>query len=177
MPAAPKLPLVSSPLATRDPVTGYYNREYFDYVLGEELRKSYQEQKPCSIIFFSIDEIKKIRFDNPDAGKDLIAQVTEQIGFFLKEGVDIPTCYGEDEFAIILPRTSSVIAFNLAEQIRETVAILTYGPKAEHVSVSLGISSYPDRTTHPDELVQQARSAMERAQAEGRNKSVLYTPD
>lgn len=176
IPLAPKAPLIPSTQMSRDPLTGYYSRDYFDYTLGDELRKSYQDQKPCSVIFFSIDEIRKIRFDNPDTAQALITQVTEQIGFFLKEGVDIPACYGEDEFAIILPRTSSSIAFNLAEQIRETVAIITYGPANEHVSVSLGISTYPDQSSHPDEITRQAHSALERAQTEGKNKTVLYTP-
>gem|GEM_PF-6889999 len=171
IPAAPKAPLVPSMVA------GYCSRDYFERALGDELRKSYQDQKPCSVIFFAIDEIRKIRFDNPDTAQALITQVTEQIGFFLKEGADIPACYEEDTFAIILPRTSSSIAFNLAEQIRETVAILTYGPTDEHVSVSLGISTYPDLSSNPDEITRQAHSAMERAQAEGKNKTVLYTPE
>jgi diguanylate cyclase (GGDEF)-like protein len=86
--------------------------------------------------------------------------------------------YGGDEFAIILPETGKEMAVEVAERIRAAVEhSRVEGPRQSldgRFTVSLGISSFPDDATEPDELIRRADLALYLAKARGRNRVSSY---
>jgi diguanylate cyclase (GGDEF)-like protein len=80
--------------------------------------------------------------------------------------------YGGEEFALILPKTTLAGSVILADKVRETIA---HGPFVIDgvpipVTISAGVSAYPDHGTAVRELVAAADAALYRAKAGGRNR-------
>jgi len=167
---------VSSEPAT-DPVSHFYTQSYFHYKLIQEMTQAYHQQKPCSVAFFAIDHLDVVENRRGKAkGEELIREIADTVNDFLREGSDLPGHYSEHSFSLILPRTSSKIALNLAEQIRQTIESMGMGEPEEPVRLSFGIASYPEQATSPGDLVQYGRKAMEQAQEAGGNQTVIYHP-
>jgi diguanylate cyclase (GGDEF)-like protein len=89
---------------------------------------------------------------------------------------DIPSRYGGEEFAFILPHTDIDVAAALGEQIRCCVedTVFTSGDKAISITVSMGVSAVPanNATTHI-ELIRFADEALYAAKQAGRNKLIV----
>ncbi|MBM3465591.1 MAG: diguanylate cyclase, partial [Armatimonadetes bacterium] len=105
---------------------------------------------------------------------DIVKEITSLVNDFLKEGTDVPARWGEDGFAIILPRTSSRIACNLAEQLRFTIGNLSFPGVDGNTTLSLGIAAYPEQAHSPQELLRFAQEASQTSQSEGGNKFHVY---
>src|SRR5581483_6863387 len=87
---------------------------------------------------------------------------------------DVPARFGGEEFAILLPETSSEQALEIAERIRRAVAARAFDVPAAsepvRVTVSLGVASFPADGRDPNELVHHADLAVYRAKLQGRNR-------
>lgn len=160
--------------ATRDVLTGLYNRRYFE----EKLRSLYQEflrkNSPFSVILLDIDLFKRI---NDTHGHTVGDGVLEFIGSMLKgmvKGRDVPARFGGEEFAILLPLTSLEGACVLAENIRKEISSKNLKVKNSQerigvVTVSLGVAQAAPEDT-PETLVERADRALYRAKVCGRNQ-------
>ena len=88
--------------------------------------------------------------------------------------VDIVARYGGEEFTIILPETDASGAFIVAEKIRETIAMHRF-PDAEgghsiHLTVSIGLSSYPVHAADKESLLRSADDAVYHAKETGKDR-------
>jgi diguanylate cyclase (GGDEF)-like protein len=90
---------------------------------------------------------------------------------------DIVCRYGGEEFTVILPDSSPEIARERAEQIRVNMSKITLkhsGQDLGKVTLSLGVSTYPQSGMTRDELIKNADIALYRAKENGRNQVVMY---
>ena len=94
---------------------------------------------------------------------------------------DAAARFGGEEFAAFLLECELPQALVAAERIRsrvdkETFSVIRRGKRAEthHVTISIGIATYPDDSSDPIELVEMADSALYRAKREGRNRVCAY---
>ncbi|MBU3112997.1 bifunctional diguanylate cyclase/phosphohydrolase [Clostridium lacusfryxellense] len=166
-------------LANIDGLTGIYNHRFFYDALGEIMKICERENKVVSMMLLDIDYFKVYNDVN---GHQMGDEVLKNIGFILKNSFrkdDIVARYGGEEFAIILPNTSETNAIKLAEKLRNKIE-KTYFSGEENqpngkVTVSIGISTYPDKAKDAIELFKSADDALYRAKFFDKNRVESYT--
>lgn len=157
-------------LAITDPVTGLYNRHYFQMKLERALEEAQNGNKRLALLILDLDEFKKINDTTGHANGD---RILRQVGALLQASVregDIVARYGGEEFAIIMPDAGETEATAVAERIRSLVAQRCQISDTFALSASIGIATYPDTAANLVELVEAADKAMCQAKRLGRNK-------
>jgi diguanylate cyclase (GGDEF)-like protein len=87
--------------------------------------------------------------------------------------------FGGDEFILLLPETNNKGALEMSERIRKAVELSRFSVRDgdSNVTVSLGVSSYPEDGGNLDVILEKADKAMYRAKQKGRNRVVSYLED
>jgi diguanylate cyclase (GGDEF)-like protein len=155
-----------------DELTEAYNYRYFIQKLQEEKRRALRYDLPLSLIMVDIDWFKKLNDTHGHEAGNLVLRHLSRIIKSCIRDVDIFARYGGEEFVVILPQTSQREAMILGERIRERVEnTLIDSGKAEKlkITVSVGVSSFPENGKSQEELVSIADQALYRAKGEGRN--------
>lgn len=165
-------------LANIDGLTVVYNHRFFHDVLKDVIERSRKENFPVSLIFTDIDYFKHY---NDLYGHQKGDEVLRKIGFILKSSVrsgDIVARYGGEEFAIILPHTSEKDCLDVAERIRAEVENSKFEGEENQpngqITISLGVSTFPDKANNEIELVKSADDALYRAKFFNKNRVETY---
>jgi len=150
----------------RDSLSGLFNRRYMEESFEREMRRTIRNQRPLSVLMVDIDHFKNFNDSfGHDAGDTLLAA----LGMFLRShtrGEDIACRYGGEEFALILPDAPHEFACKRAEQLCEEVKnlhIQYHGLDLEKITLSIGVSSYPQDGESPGNLIRIADAALYRA--------------
>lgn len=148
-------------MAYRDPLTGLWNRRYFEDRLQEELSRSRRAgpQRRFSLMAIDLDDFKRVNDLHGHAGGDAVLR---EVGEFLIAHLrnhDIACRTGGDEFSIILPDLSVADCGSLVERLQaaRTATNLNAGIP---VSLSIGTASWPEAGDSMDELLAHADQAM-----------------
>ena len=155
-----------------DELTETYNYRYFIQKLQEEKKRAQRYDLPVSLIMVDIDWFKKL---NDSYGHEIGNVVLKDLSRIIKRcirDVDIFARYGGEEFVIILPQTASVEATIIGERIREQVerTVIEAGNAGKiKITVSVGVSSFPENGRSQEELVSVADQALYRAKGSGKN--------
>lgn len=165
-------------LVNEDGLTGVYNHRFFHDALREKIIQC-KNGNSVSLIFLDIDYFKHYNDLYGHQGGD---EVLKTMGALLKDNVrqqDIVARYGGEEFAIILSNTSEEEATIIAEGIRYKVES-TYFKGEENqpkgnLTVSIGISVYPEKARNDIELIKSADDALYRAKFFNKNRVETYT--
>lgn len=165
-------------LANIDGLTVVYNHRFFHDVLKDVVERAKKENFPVSLIFTDIDYFKHY---NDLYGHQKGDEVLRKIGFILKSSVrsgDIVARYGGEEFAIILPHTSEADCLDVAERIRAEVEKSKFEGEENQpngqITISLGVSTFPDKANNEIELVKSADDALYRAKFFNKNRVETY---
>jgi diguanylate cyclase (GGDEF)-like protein len=157
--------------AAIDPVSGLYNRRYFESRLEEELQRARRSATPVALLMLDIDDFKGVndRFGHL-AGDSVIRDVAEILRRSVR-AFDVCTRYGGEEFAVLMPGNGPESAAATAERIRERVEL--YQPTDPalvglKVTASLGISATVDGAAR--ELIEHADRALYAAKRSGKNQ-------
>jgi len=166
-------------LATRDPLTGLYNRRVLMENLEREFLKAKRENLELSCIMVDIDHFKAIN-DNygHSVGDDVIEAVANALKTVSRE-YDTVGRYGGEEFLMLLPGLPAKAALEVAERIRSSVVDLA---TREHIAVhqltaSLGVSEIGFSAEDGPTMVDQADQALYVAKQAGRNRVSIFDPD
>jgi diguanylate cyclase (GGDEF)-like protein len=160
----------------RDPLTGLFNRRYMEESLERELRRAIRNKELVAILMIDIDHFKNF---NDTFGHQAGDTLLREFGNFLKQrtrGQDVACRFGGEEFVIILTATSLDGANVRAEVLREELkhlAVQHVGQVLGAVSISIGVSAYPNHGAGVEELLLAADQALYRAKSEGRDKVVM----
>lgn len=167
-------------LATRDSLTGLYNRRAFEQV-AQDLRSA-MPCDPISMILIDLDHFKSINDLHGHACGDCVLQKSAQLILdALREmaAAERPGAavarWGGEEFLILLPDCPEPKAMQLAERLREGFAGLSdpSWPVGLRVSGSFGVTSWrPGACLH--QCINEADEAMYRAKRIGRNKVAVF---
>jgi diguanylate cyclase (GGDEF)-like protein len=156
-----------------DELTGSYNYRHFAKKLTEEKRRSRRYGSALSLIMVDIDWFKKLN-DNygHEAGNLVLKQLSETIKKCIRD-VDIFARYGGEEFAVILPQTPLRDARVIGERIRQQVEARDFiigENQTTNITVSIGLTSFPENGKSQEELVSVADQALYHAKGDGRNQ-------
>lgn len=161
-------------LAITDELTGLNNYRYLQQRLDEEIERARRYSKDVSFIMLDVDDFK--RFNDTQghiAGDAALADLGAVLRASVRE-VDVVARYGGEEFSVILPETDGAGAFVVAEKIREAVATHAFadsdGQRSCHMTVSLGLATYPHHARDKESLLRLADDALYHAKNSGKNR-------
>jgi len=179
-------------LVTKDALTSFYNRRYFFHRMNSEIQRAKRYERTLSLLILDVDNFK--RFNDTYGhleGDALLRGLAEVIRGTIRRSdakpsyeVDIACRYGGEEFAVILPEAAHVQGGEAAERLRASIEARGASIVAERirrqieetpldgktVTVSIGVSSYPDHGTDVDSLIRAADEAMYKAKRAGKNR-------
>ncbi len=166
-------------LARTDALTGLHNRAQLDASLEIELSRARRTRNPLSLLMIDLDHFKHINDSYGHAiGDRVLRAVAESLGQITRCS-DLACRYGGEEFAVILPDTSSANAYAVAEKIRLSLMALNLreGQATIPVTASIGISgTRPGGLTQAAELLREADQALYLSKQRGRNRTELFRP-
>ncbi|MBU0547437.1 MAG: GGDEF domain-containing protein [Candidatus Omnitrophica bacterium] len=165
-------------LAITDALTQVYCRRYFLERFTEELKRSRKNKLHLCFLMIDLDNFKQFndRYGHL-VGDAILRQVSKTISDMIRQ-IDFIGRYGGEELAIVLAETDKEQANFAAERIRQAIeasVIKAYDEELK-VTVSIGVSAFPDNTDHIRELIEIADQALYLAKETGKNKVCFALP-
>lgn len=161
----------------RDALTGLYNRRHMEEALKREISRAQRNHLSLGVILMDVDHFKKFNDSyGHDAGDDLL----RELGSFLERhirGDDIACRYGGEEFILILPGASIEQSYMRAHEICQEASKNLYIHYNEQrlgpVTLSMGVSVFPQCGGDPSSLIKSADAALYEAKHSGRNRAFV----
>lgn len=163
--------------ATVDFLTGLNNVRQFDKMFNIVAQQAIRNEENLSLIFLDIDFFKKINDTHGHNCGDIILKKLADILRNSCRVYDIVSRNGGEEFSVLLSNCEAHSAMEIAERIRKTVESNKFYISNKvfiNITISIGVSTYPNLTQNLDELSEHADNALYKAKRTGRNKVVLY---
>lgn len=158
-------------LAITDPLTGLYNRRYFETVLKKELTEQKRYGQAISCMMIDVDHFKAV---NDTFGHETGDLVLKEIAGILKSSlreVDTVARWGGEEFCIMMPHTDISGAMVPAGRLLKAVGGRRHEKVPDRaVTVSIGIACSGRDIDTADALVNAADLALYEAKRNGRNR-------
>jgi diguanylate cyclase (GGDEF)-like protein len=160
-------------LASRDPLTGAFNRMALDSSMAREVDLAHRQQLPLAVLVIDIDHFKNFNDTfGHTFGDDVLLAVAQTIASTVRRS-DLVFRYGGEEFVVLASHTAEAGAMLLAERIRENIAALhTIRGRDSKVTVSAGVARLQAEEPAAA-FFARADKALYRAKNDGRNRSVL----
>lgn len=163
-----------------DPLTGLFNRRYFDNRLHEHIERWERYHTHLSCIFFDIDRFKQINDKYGHHVGDLVLQrISNLLGADLRTS-DVLARFGGEEFVMLLPDIDLAVATDIAERLRHNVETAVFDDIVTglEVTTSVGVASLADETAIDKKelakyLLECADTALYQAKEGGRNRVVV----
>ena len=162
--------------ALRDPLTGLFNRRFFDAGLAQEIMRSRRSRDPASLLILDIDHFKKY---NDEYGHEAGDAVLRAIGQLLQRqvrGSDVACRFGGEEFVILMPNAPLESAKERGKQILEAIRGLEIphqGHLLPSVTASLGVAEFPSHASDAEGILEAADNALYIAKRTGRDRMVV----
>lgn len=163
-------------LAITDGLTGLYNYRYFWEQLYQEVNRAKRHNLRVSLLMLDIDFFKHYNDTHGHpAGDDVLVTIAKLLKDNIRN-IDIPARYGGEEFSIILVETDKQAAHFVAEKIRALIEEYPFqyedGQPNARLTVSIGVSTYPEDGDSAEALINKADQRLYRAKQEGKNKVI-----
>jgi diguanylate cyclase (GGDEF)-like protein len=133
------------------------------------------------LVFLDVDYFKRYNDKNGHPLGDILLRHLARILTKSIRKSDVLARYGGEEFVIILPETCKKNAYIVGEKIRRIVEEYPFeGQETQpekNLTISVGISNYPEDGTDCEALIQRADDAMYKAKHSGKNKVCLWSAD
>lgn len=166
-------------LSITDSLAKVYNRRYVEEQLEKELQRVKRYGGEFSALIVDVDKFKDIndRYGHQFGDKTLVA-FAELVRSLIRS-IDMLGRYGGDEFILLLPETGLNGAMAIAERIREAAERqlrVDGSESASPITVSIGVSSYPDEGVESAaEVLGRADRALYLAKKTGRNRVCTHS--
>lgn len=168
-------------LASRDGLTGLFNRGHFDRTLASVMDQATRDKQPVALALLDVDHFKQINdvYGHP-IGDRVLVQVAELLADSMRR-TDVVARYGGEEFVILMPNTARDSALLRTEALRQEVAAaaLALGDgRTLHINFSAGVAGTvaDAEATNPKTLMHVADRRLLAAKRMGRAR-VLGTDE
>ena len=161
--------------AVTDPLTGLYNRRYFEEYLKKEVKRALRQKQPFSIIGLDLDHLKEINDKYGHAYGDLAIKTVAAVLKNNARAIDTAARMGGEEFNVILPGVESQGAMVAAERIRKALEdeeLDTIG----HITASIGVATFLEHSDNIEDILELTDQAMYSSKRNGRNRVTLAKP-
>ncbi len=160
-----------------DALTGLKNRRYFDQLLEHESAGALRGDQPLSLLIVDIDHFKQFNDTHGhEAGDSALKAVAGMLARHFRDS-DVVCRFGGEEFVIIMAGSSRLAAYNKANELARAIRSMqvTHGASnLGHVTISVGVASWPESSDSPDNLLGLADQALYRAKASGRDRVEIF---
>jgi len=164
-----------SQMARTDPLTGLANRTAFEERLGQLVLETDRFGGSGSLVVIDVDHFKHVNDTYGHQTGDVVLRRLAEILQSATRTVDLCARYGGEELALVLPQTSAAGASQQAERLRKRIAETPFVIEGREIpiTISAGVSSYPEGARTRDELFAAADRALYSAKRGGRNRVVI----
>jgi len=170
-------------LLVHDELTGLLTGKSFFSELRREAARAEAENMPFCVLMMDIDHFKEV---NDTYGHLVGSETLEDVGAVIRKALragDVGARFGGEEFAAFMLDADNAQGLIAAERVRAAIekhdfpAVRRDGAdpiRTHHITISIGVASYPDDGRDPIQLVEMADSALYRAKRSGRNQVCAY---
>jgi diguanylate cyclase (GGDEF)-like protein len=134
-------------MATRDELTGLWNRRHLAEQLGQEIQRARRYGHSFAVVLVDIDHFKLYNDAHGHLKGDTVLQQMAELLLRTTRRADVVARIGGEEFVILLPESDSAGAAAVAEKIREAVANAPFSGRESQpggqLTVTLGYACYP----------------------------------
>lgn len=158
--------------ATRDRLTGLFNRRYFEEAMPAELAKARRSKSDLSVMLLDIDFFKHVNDSYGHlAGDHALRMFANTIQAHIRTS-DIACRYGGEEFVIAFPGMSLTEAHTKAINIQQAFKSITieFAEFRFQATVSIGVGAFLNDTESQDQLLRKIDQALYLAKANGRDR-------
>ena len=159
-------------LASRDSLTGVWNRAAMEERLAEECARAGRYGQPLALLVMDVDHFKQINDTIGHVAGDAVLKEVAAKASTLRAS-DFLARFGGEEFVAILPNTDPEGARQVAERMRTTIEAGPWDRKA--VTVSIGVSNW-GRAQTAEQILEAADDALYRSKRGGRNRVTTAEP-
>jgi two-component system, cell cycle response regulator len=160
--------------ATRDGLTGTFNKKYFADQLKTEFAFCFRHRQPLSLLLFDIDFFKRLNDTYGHLAGDACLKNLAKVVAKALRTEDVFARYGGEEFGVILRDTDAERAFLIAERVRRSIEQFEFMWEKDRmpVTISVGISTLANQEyASPKALVKAADEFLYKAKHGGRNRT------
>jgi diguanylate cyclase (GGDEF)-like protein len=166
--------------AVTDELTGLSNNRRFRELISKEAARAERFGHELSLIILDIDDFKQVNDTYGHLQGDEVLRMVGRVLHLESRGVDEPSRYGGEEFAVVLPETGLDGALEVAERIRVRIEAERVsrgdGTGAVSVTASLGTASMPGSDDGGEALIAAADAALYEAKRAGKNRVAVGAP-
>jgi len=144
-------------LVATDPLTGLANYRRLIEAIELEIKRYGRSGRPFAILLFDLDGLKKVNDTHGHlVGSRALCRLADVLRAHCRQ-IDTPARFGGDEFAVVLPETTSAQAQQIATRIRDRIASDGESPP---ISAAVGSAVFPDDGESIDKLLSAADRAL-----------------
>ena len=159
----------------RDSLTNLYRRTFLEERFDYEIKRCIRENTSMAILMIDIDFFKSY---NDKYGHLLGDKVLALVADILTKSLydtDVIARYGGEEFIVLMPRVNREESIAKAERVRQEIENTQFFDDIEQrVTISIGVSCFPEDGITKDVLIEKADNALYYAKNNGRNVVVDY---
>ena len=176
-------------LLAHDELTGLLSSKSFISELRREAARAASEGRPFCVLMMDLDHFKRV---NDTYGHLVGSQTLEEVGGIITRALragDVAARFGGEEFAAFLLDADCAQALVAAERVRQMIESYAFsatrrgseadeGDRVLHITISVGVSAFPQDARDPIELMELADTALYHAKQQGRNRvsAFCYSP-
>jgi diguanylate cyclase (GGDEF)-like protein len=162
-----------------DSKTGLFNHDYFRKQLDNELSRSNRFSRPMSVIIADLDLLRNINNTYGHlAGDAVLIGVARAMKQSVRE-YDVVSRFGGEEFAILLPETTLVQAYEKAEFFRKTIEAMEFDIPTSaapiRATMSFGVAQRENKRQSSNQIIHNADLALYNSKLRGRNRTFAHT--
>ncbi len=168
-------------LSVRDELTQLYNRRHCQETMRREAQRAKRFRQEFSCLMLDIDYFKQYndRYGHPQ-GDEILKEFSHLIRKSLRD-VDSVARWGGEEFVVLLPNTDRKGGLKVAEKLRRLIRNHPFPKRSSQpkraFTVSIGLATYPEDSTDPEELIEASDKALYEAKRGGRDRVVASEAD